>query len=143
AALRRGGRRRAGEVRAHGRGGGGRGLSCVVRRPRAPRPQTAPAARGQAGWPRAPALRPHHPPTDSEACATLRRVRWLIVLPFERPGLMGMDFAIELRELGHEVGTFAYRRDNTLYKNRGSKALYQRLILRRLERACVSFQPSI
>ncbi|PYM91015.1 MAG: hypothetical protein DME04_20390 [Candidatus Rokuibacteriota bacterium] len=56
---------------------------------------------------------------------------------------MGMDFAVELRELGHEVGTFAYRRDNTLYKNRGSKALYQRLILRRLERACVSFQPSI
>jgi len=30
-------------------------------------------------------------------------VRWLIVLPSERPGLMGMDFADELRALGHEV----------------------------------------
>ena len=61
-------------------------------------------------------------------------MRWLIVLPSERPGLMGMDFADELRVLGHEVLTFAYRRDNPLYKNRGSKAPYQRLILRRLER---------
>ena len=56
---------------------------------------------------------------------------------------MGMDFAAELQELGHEVRTFAYRRDNPLYKNRGSKTLYQRLILRRLERACATFQPSM
>ena len=62
-------------------------------------------------------------------------MRWLIVLPFERPGLAGMDFADELRALGHEVRTLAYRRDNPLYKNRGTKTLYQRFILGQLERA--------
>jgi spore maturation protein CgeB len=70
-------------------------------------------------------------------------MRWLIVLPFERPGHMGMDFRDELRAMGHEVRTFAYRRDNPLYKNRGSKRAYQRLILRRLERACRDWRPTI
>lgn len=54
-----------------------------------------------------------------------------------------MDFADELRALGHEVRTFAYRRDNLLYKNRGTKGLYQRLILGRLERAGASWRPDI
>ena len=76
-------------------------------------------------------------------CATLRAVRWLVVLPFERPGLMGMDFADELRALGHEVRTFAYRRDNPLYKNRSTKGAYQLWILRRLERACLVWRPSV
>ena len=49
-------------------------------------------------------------------------MRWLIVLPFDRPGHMGVDFADELTALGHEVRTFAYRRENLLYKNHGSKA---------------------
>ena len=75
--------------------------------------------------------------------ATLRAVRWLVVLPFERPGLMGMDFADELRELGHDVRTFEYRKDNALYKNRGTKSAYQKLLLRRLERECLSFEPSL
>src|SRR3989442_999673 len=44
---------------------------------------------------------------------------------------------------GHAALTCAYRRDTPLYKNRGSKAPYQRLILRRLERACLSWKPSI
>jgi spore maturation protein CgeB len=68
-------------------------------------------------------------------------VRWLIVLPFARPGLMGVDFGDELSQLGHEVRLFPYRRDNPLYKNTPTKAAYQRLILRRLERACVDWQP--
>ena len=38
---------------------------------------------------------------------------------------MGLDFADELRALGHEVRTFAYRRDNPLYKNRPTKGAYQ------------------
>ena len=63
-------------------------------------------------------------------------MRWLIVLPFARPGLMGMDFRDELVAMGHEVRTFAYRRDNPLYKNRSTKATYEIFILRRLERAC-------
>src|SRR3989442_9281636 len=75
--------------------------------------------------------------------ATLRPVRWLIVLPFVRPGLMGMDFADELRALGRQVRTFTYRRDNPLYKNRGTKAAYHRWILRRLEPACLSSPPSV
>ncbi len=70
-------------------------------------------------------------------------MRWLIVLPFERPGHMGMDFAQELCALGHEVRTFAYRRDNPLYKNRGIKAAYQLWILRRLERACLDWRPAL
>jgi spore maturation protein CgeB len=70
-------------------------------------------------------------------------VRWLVVLPFERPGLMGMDFADELRELGHEVRTFAYRKDNPLYKNRGTKAAYQAIILKSLERLCCAWRPSL
>jgi spore maturation protein CgeB len=70
-------------------------------------------------------------------------MRWLIVLPLERPGHMGMDFAEQLRALGHEVRTFAYRRDNPLYKNRGTKALYQRFILGRLGGACTSWRPSV
>ncbi len=70
-------------------------------------------------------------------------MRWLIVLPFDRPGHMGVDFADELRALGHEVRTFAYRRDNPLYKNAGTKAAYQLWILRRLERACLEWRPAL
>jgi spore maturation protein CgeB len=70
-------------------------------------------------------------------------MRWLIVLPFERPGFMGMDFADELRRLGHEVRTFAYRRENPLYKNRSTKLAYQRVIGGKLERACAEFRPSL
>ena len=73
-----------------------------------------------------------------DPCATLPRVRWLIVLPFARPGLMGVDFGDELRQLGHEVRLFAYRRDNPLYKNTPTKAAYQLWILRRLERVCAA-----
>jgi spore maturation protein CgeB len=70
-------------------------------------------------------------------------VRWLIVLPFERPELMGMDFAAELSRLGHEVRTFAYRRENVLYKNRSTKRAYQRLIRRRLESTAESWRPHV
>jgi spore maturation protein CgeB len=70
-------------------------------------------------------------------------MRWLIVLPFERPEHMGMDFRDELRTMGHEVRTFAYRRDNPLYKNRGTKAAYQLWLLRRLERACLEWRPDL
>jgi spore maturation protein CgeB len=70
-------------------------------------------------------------------------VRWLIVLPFARPGLMGVDFGDELTELGHEVQLFPYRRDNALYKNAPTKAAYQTLILRRLERACGRWRPDV
>ena len=70
-------------------------------------------------------------------------MRWLIVLPFDRPGHMGLDFAEELTALGHEVRTFAYRRDNALYKNAGSKAVYQRWIARRLERIALAWRPAL
>jgi spore maturation protein CgeB len=70
-------------------------------------------------------------------------MRWLIVLPFERPEHMGMDFRDELLALGHEVKTFAYRRDNPLYKNVGTKEAYQLWILRRLERACLDWRPRV
>ncbi len=70
-------------------------------------------------------------------------MRWLIVLPFDRPGHMGLDFAEELTALGHEVRTFAYRRDNALYKNAGSKAVYQRWIARRLESAALAWRPAL
>src|SRR2546430_17536449 len=70
-------------------------------------------------------------------------MRWLIVLPFDRPEHMGVDFRDELELMGHEVRTFAYRRDNPLYKNRGTKAAYQRWILRRLERVCLAWRPSV
>jgi spore maturation protein CgeB len=70
-------------------------------------------------------------------------MRWLIVLPFERPEHMGVDFRDELRAMGQEVKTFAYRRDNPLYKNRGTKAAYQLWLLRRLERACVEWRPDL
>ncbi|HXJ82378.1 MAG TPA: glycosyltransferase [Candidatus Methylomirabilis sp.] len=69
-------------------------------------------------------------------------MRWLIVLPFERPGHMGMDFRDELSAMGHEVRTFAYRRENPVYKNRSTKAAYQRVILGRLERACRRWRPA-
>ena len=45
-------------------------------------------------------------------------MRWLVVVPFERPEHIGVDLATELRERGHEVSLFAYRRDNILDKNR-------------------------
>ena len=70
-------------------------------------------------------------------------MRWLIVLPFDRPEHMGVDFRDELQAMGHEVRTFAYRRNNPLYKNRGTKAAYQVWILRRLERLCVEWRPSL
>ncbi len=70
-------------------------------------------------------------------------MRWLIVLPSALPEHMGMDVRAELTAMGHEVRVFAYRRDNALYKNRGTKAAYQLWILRRLERACLAFEPSL
>src|SRR5258705_8580017 len=70
-------------------------------------------------------------------------MRWLIVLLFDRPQHMGVDFRDELEAMGHEVRTFAYRRDNPLYKNRGTKAAYQVWILRRLERLCIEWRPSL
>jgi len=70
-------------------------------------------------------------------------MRWLIVLPFDRPEHMGVDFRDELTAMGHEVRTFAYRRDNPLYKNRSTKAAYQVWILRRLERLCLDWRPSL
>ncbi|HWN93333.1 MAG TPA: DUF3880 domain-containing protein, partial [Verrucomicrobiae bacterium] len=70
-------------------------------------------------------------------------MRWLIVLPFDRPEHMGVDFRDELVAMGHEVRTFAYRRNNPLYKNRGTKAAYQLWILRRLERICLEWEPSL
>ena len=70
-------------------------------------------------------------------------MRWLIVLPFDRQEHMGVDFRDELVAMGHEVRTFAYRRDNPLYKNRGTKAAYQVWILRRLERLCLDWRPSL
>ena len=66
-------------------------------------------------------------------------MRWLIVLPWARPGHMGVDFAEELTALGHEARTFAYRRDNVFYKNTGSKALYQRWIAERLLRVALAW----
>jgi spore maturation protein CgeB len=56
---------------------------------------------------------------------------------------MGMDFAVELAALGHDVRTFAYRRDNVLYKSRGTKALYQRWLASRLERLCRDWRPAV
>ncbi|HET7876026.1 MAG TPA: glycosyltransferase [Methylomirabilota bacterium] len=70
-------------------------------------------------------------------------MRWLIVLPFDRPEHMGIDFRDELQAMGHEVSTFAYRRENPLYKNRSTKAAYQLWILRRLERACLEWRPAV
>lgn len=70
-------------------------------------------------------------------------MRWLIVLPWERAGLIGVDFADELKRTGREVRMFAYRRDNVLYKNEPTKGVYQRLLARRLERACLDWRPTI
>jgi spore maturation protein CgeB len=70
-------------------------------------------------------------------------MRWLVVLPFEQPGQNGMDLAEELRALGHEVRTFPYRRRNVLYKNRGTKELYQRWLLGRLERLSGAWRPNV
>jgi spore maturation protein CgeB len=56
---------------------------------------------------------------------------------------MGMDFADELRDLGHDVRTFEYRKNNALYKNRGTKSAYQAFLLRSLERVCLSWQPNL
>jgi spore maturation protein CgeB len=70
-------------------------------------------------------------------------MRWLIVLPAEGADHMGMDFGAELLAMGHEVRTFAYRRRNPFYKNKGTKAAYQRWILSRLERVCLAWRPRL
>jgi spore maturation protein CgeB len=70
-------------------------------------------------------------------------VRWLIVVPFNRPGHMGVEVAEELSARGHSVRIFAYRRENALYKNRRTKAAYQIWILRRLERICLTWRPAL
>jgi spore maturation protein CgeB len=70
-------------------------------------------------------------------------VRWLVVVPFNRAGLMGVDFGEELAARSHTVRLFEYRRDNALYKNKSTKAAYQLWILRLLERACTSWRPDV
>src|SRR5439155_962506 len=49
----------------------------------------------------------------------------------------------ELSGLGHDVRTFEYRKNNPLYKNRGTKGAYQALLIRSLERACLAWQPNL
>jgi spore maturation protein CgeB len=70
-------------------------------------------------------------------------MRWLLVIGFEHAADFGLDFRDELSAMGHEVSTFAYRRRNVLYKNKGTKAAYQRFILRRLERRCLEWRPDL
>jgi spore maturation protein CgeB len=70
-------------------------------------------------------------------------MRWFVVMPYVRAGLMGMDFADELRVLGHDVETFAYRRDNVLYKNKSTKGAYQRAVNRRLDQRCRAARPDV
>src|SRR5262245_47807067 len=77
------------------------------------------------------------------ACATLWSMRWLIVMASERPGHMGTEIRDELKLMGHEVRTFAYRRNNPFYKNKGTKAAYQIWIRRRLEQLCIRWRPDI
>jgi spore maturation protein CgeB len=70
-------------------------------------------------------------------------MRCLVVLALERAGDFGVDFRDELSAMGHEVRTFAYRRENFLYRNRSTKDAYQRVILARLERECREWRPAI
>ena len=70
-------------------------------------------------------------------------MRWLVVMPYARAGHMGMDFAEELRALGHTVDVFDYRRDNVLYKNRSTKGAYQHALNRALERRCRDHRPDV
>jgi spore maturation protein CgeB len=65
------------------------------------------------------------------------------VLAFEQPNGFGTDFRDELTTRGHEVCVFAYRRRNVLFKNRGTKAAYQRWLLSRLERTCLAWRPQV
>ncbi|MFQ5899250.1 MAG: glycosyltransferase [Candidatus Methylomirabilia bacterium] len=70
-------------------------------------------------------------------------MRWLVVSGFEQAGGFGVDVRDELAAMGHDVQMFPYRRKNPLYKNRLSKATYQRLISWSLERLCVRWRPQI
>ncbi|MFQ5828475.1 MAG: glycosyltransferase [Candidatus Methylomirabilia bacterium] len=70
-------------------------------------------------------------------------MRWLVVLATEQAGGFGVDFRDELATMGHQVRTFAYRRQNVLYKNKSTKASYQAWILRRLERLSFDWQPHL
>ena len=68
-------------------------------------------------------------------------MRWLLVVGLERAADFGLDVRDELAAMGHEVRSFAYRRTNAFYRNRTTKGAYQRLILNRLERVCLSWRP--
>lgn len=70
-------------------------------------------------------------------------MRWVLVVGFEQAADFGLDFRDELVAMGHEVRTFAYRRANLFYKNKSTKAAYQLLILRRLERLCARWRPHL
>lgn len=70
-------------------------------------------------------------------------MRWLLVVALERPGDFGLDVRDELEAMGHVVRTFAYRRENLLYKNAATKRPYQKLILRKLEAVCAEWKPEI
>lgn len=70
-------------------------------------------------------------------------MRWLIVVPFDRPGDMGVDLGVEFRALGHETSTFSYRRENVFYKNRSTKRAYQQLIARSLVSRAAVVRPDV
>jgi spore maturation protein CgeB len=70
-------------------------------------------------------------------------MRWVLVVGFEHAADFGLDVREELAAMGHEVRSFAYRRTNVLYKNRTTKAVYQGIILRRLERLCLAWRPHL
>jgi spore maturation protein CgeB len=70
-------------------------------------------------------------------------MRWLLVVGFEQPDGFGVDFRDELTAMGHEVRVFAYRRRNVLFKNRGTKAAYERWLRGRLERTGIAWRPQL
>lgn len=70
-------------------------------------------------------------------------MRWLVVLGLERAADFGVDFRDELVARGHHVRTFAYRRENPLYKNPPTRAPYRRFILARLKRLCLAWRPDV
>ena len=105
-----------------------------VRLARPPSPERrSPPATAPVGAPAA--SRPPDP------CATLRPVRWLVVLPFERPGLMGMDFADELTRASATRSDVRVPQGQPPLQEPGHESGVPGWILRALERACLAWHP--
>ena len=114
-------------------------------RGRSPRSNTPARMSSLSGSPVLSHEKPHRRAARGGArpCARLPAMRWVLVVGFEHAADFGLDVARRAGGHGARGAPVRLPPRQRLYKNRGTKAAYQRFILGRLERLCLAWRPDV